>query len=389
MSSIAQLSPEILAPNADDRRLAADRRSLWRSASASIALHILVFCLLFFMPGVETPADEKPLPIVRLVIEEGHGAAGAAGGGAGDTASSGDTEASTAAATADHASPTAATPSSSANANIEAPPPPAASAPYEPTSVTETAQSPLPPDVPAFAESPPQPSPAGILPPAPTQAPTQAPPPEPRHKPRPPSPKIVHLASPKPAPAPAPVVPQALPTPAQPTQQPIVSTVKDYSHLPPEVAHPSLTESPGPVASADGMTAGAPDAAGAGGRGRGFAGRGRAAFGAGDANDPYDDYLERLQRYIRPYLKTLEAQSPQKEEGRVIVGFTLSRDGTISDVAVEESSGKFNLDHIAVEGVRHASPAPPPPAKDMGDRDRVKLSVPINFTVGLFDRMFH
>jgi TonB family protein len=393
MSSIAHPLPDMLAPDLDERRRRADRQSLWRSTAASIGLHLLVFCLLFLMSSAEAPIQEKPLPTIKLVMETGHGAAGAAGGGSGDIAAQGDPAVSAAASSASQASAETAPPPSTAETARDTTSAPTTPLPAQPPApAIETTQP--PPAMPTTAEELPAPSPAGILPPISTPERTIAPtpPPAPRHKPVPPKPKIVHVTPPaEPVTPPTPPVAQTPPVPAPPlpAPQPNPATAKDYSHLPPEVAHPNNSDSTQAVATADASTGGAPNANGGGGRGRGLVGKGRAAFGDGDLNDPYDDYLERLQRYIRPQLKALEAQTPQKEEGRVVVGFVLARDGTISDVEVEESSGKFALDHMAVQGVRDSSPAPPPPAKDMGDHERLKLSVPINFTVGFFDGMFH
>lgn len=53
---------------------------------------------------------------------------------------------------------------------------------------------------------------------------------------------------------------------------------------------------------------------------------------------------------------------PPKSDGlRVTLRYTLARNGSVSFVRVEKSSGSATFDDSAVQAVRRASPFPPPP----------------------------
>lgn len=50
-------------------------------------------------------------------------------------------------------------------------------------------------------------------------------------------------------------------------------------------------------------------------------------------------------------------------EGKVVVAFRLLPDGSVRNIRIVQSSGHYPLDQGAMEGVRNASPFPPPPAE--------------------------
>ena len=50
-------------------------------------------------------------------------------------------------------------------------------------------------------------------------------------------------------------------------------------------------------------------------------------------------------------------------EGKVVVAFRLLPDGSVRNIRIVQSSGHYPLDRGAMEGVRNASPFPPPPAE--------------------------
>lgn len=331
-----------------------DRRSLRRAMFAALALHGVILCLLllpFGAPRLEAPVISR----IKLVVEhQSHGAAGAAGSGNGDIAAQGE-QGSAAVALQTPAS--------------------AEMAPPEPMAAASLAE---------------------VLPPMPPPALTgKAPlPPEPQHKPKPlrkttigqPIPPSLPLTEPIPAPV-------TLPVPASPppiAQAPATAApgANDYAHLPDEVSHwASNTRSDSGRSSADGSgTGGPPSAEAAGGHGTAAAGNGSAALGRGDPNDPDDDYLDRLRRYVEPYKKYPAPAIEQKQEGFVIVGFTIDRSGTILRTWVVQSSGSEVLDRAALKMFRDASPVPPPPDRDITDQRDVKMQ--INYKLGAFDRLF-
>jgi periplasmic protein TonB len=126
---------------------------------------------------------------------------------------------------------------------------------------------------------------------------------------------------------------------------------------------------------------------GTGGRGRGDAGPGRAAVGNGSLNGPGDDYLEAVRRWVTRFKKYPDEAIKQKQEGVVTLGFKFMRDGTVTDVWLEKSSGFPLLDQAALAMIRAASPIPKVPDRYQGDT--LTLTMPENFRIGLFDRMFH
>jgi periplasmic protein TonB len=64
-------------------------------------------------------------------------------------------------------------------------------------------------------------------------------------------------------------------------------------------------------------------------------------------------------------------------EGRVVISFSLDRQGRVIDRRVLSSSGVAALDEAALATLRRAQPFPPPPADVPGER--INKDVPINF----------
>lgn len=123
-----------------------------------------------------------------------------------------------------------------------------------------------------------------------------------------------------------------------------------------------------------------------GGAGRGAAGDGRAALGDGNRTDPGDDYLDRLLRHLSRYKRFPQAARDRKEQGDVVVAFTILRDGTLLDPAIDRSSGYESLDRAAIDMLRRASPAPPLPASYARDSARVVL--PVEYSLSFINRLF-
>lgn len=68
-----------------------------------------------------------------------------------------------------------------------------------------------------------------------------------------------------------------------------------------------------------------------------------------------------------------------KEQGAVIVKFTIARDGRLLDAAVKTGSGYERLDRAALDTLARAAPFPPIP--DFIDRDTLSISVPIEYSL--------
>jgi protein TonB len=179
-----------------------------------------------------------------------------------------------------------------------------------------------------------------------------------------------------PAPTPpAPEVAVAAPPPA-PTSTPAPSPTQTATPAP----------APTPQATAIAAGAGAPGKPGpANGHGRGDEGTGHGIFGNG-TDGPGDDYLEALRRWLAEHKRYPEEAIDKKEEGKVIVGFTLRRDGTVLDAWIVRSSGVAILDRAALAMLHDASPVPPVPARYKGDE--LTLAMPVDYSIGLLDRLF-
>jgi len=209
------------------------------------------------------------------------------------------------------------------------------------------AQAAPPPSPPAPSEAETKPAEIPILPPVPR-------PPPPKKKPV--------LRKPQPAPIP--------PSPVQPA---------------PPTASPAASPTAPTASQGSGTGAGAGSGAGAGaGAGTGASGTGQGFFG--DSGGPGDDYLERVRRWIRKFKTYPEAAIEQKQEGRVVLSIGISRDGTVRQVSIVKSSGFPLLDEAAEKMVHAASPVPPMPPRYPGDAG--VFDMPVDFTIGFFERMF-
>jgi periplasmic protein TonB len=192
-------------------------------------------------------------------------------------------------------------------------------------------------------------------------------------------------AAPEPA-AVAPEPPAAAPLPAPPRRKP----------APPRPA-PAVAASPPPAPEPEQLAAAAappaPGAAGIGsgpggavGRATGAEGAGHGAIGDGPIKGPGDDYLDRLRRWLDKYKRYPEQAKKDKQQGQLVVSFTILRDGTVRDPRIERSSGFPLLDEAALAMLRDASPVPPLPPSFRPSAATIDL--PVNFELGFFTRTF-
>jgi periplasmic protein TonB len=125
---------------------------------------------------------------------------------------------------------------------------------------------------------------------------------------------------------------------------------------------------------------------GTAGLGTGAAGSGHGAIGDGPIDGPGDDYLERLRRWLNKYKHYPEEAQKQNQRGQLVVSFTILRDGTVRMPRIERSSGFPLLDEAALQMLRSASPVPPLPEKFRAPD--VAVDLPVEFSIGFFDRIF-
>jgi len=92
-----------------------------------------------------------------------------------------------------------------------------------------------------------------------------------------------------------------------------------------------------------------------------------------DADPSYlDAVFERLKR-----LKDYPGLAKYRTSGRVLVAFTVARDGTVLSAEVRRSSGYSFLDKAGLDLIRRASPLPALPASL--PRESLAILIPINF----------
>lgn len=309
---------------ADQFRDRKDRKRLWRSIVDSVLLHSLILILLLGLWRLPPP-PEIVFPPVTIKFEGTGGGAGSPGGSGGQASLPGerDTAAQRQASSRAHAAPSDTTPQTSDTA------------PPLPT------PKPLPRVV-QLDTAPPKPRQHQAIPQQRIVKPTAAPARKPAPKPAP-----AVIATPLPAPAPS----------APPT------TVAQ---------------------------AGAPAALGAGTQGVGSTGNGNFGVSQGPGGPGYgtgspDDYLDRVRRHLERYKHYPDDALKKKQEGTVMVAFTLAHDGTVTGAWITKSSGNPLLDQAALAMLHDGSPVPPVPERYWGRAG--PITMPVNFTIGLFDRI--
>ncbi|MBN2885731.1 MAG: energy transducer TonB [Chromatiaceae bacterium] len=246
------------------------------------------------------------------------GAAGAAPGGAGEDGSAPEEEAAT-------------------SASASASEPPAATPSPEPNSAPEPESTPEP------IPEPPKTPPAQVIKPPPKPAPKPEPP-KPREKP--------------------PVQPQA----------PRSSAPEKAASKPPRSSAPAASVAEGTGAQGKGQGSGS--GSGSGGRGMGKSGSGSgsnpSAKGAANYHGQLVAWLNRHKRY------PTRAQR-LRQEGTVVVRFTIDKSGQVLSHQIVTSSGHPLLDQEVQALLGRASPLPAMPAAL--SQSRLTLTVPIRFNL--------
>jgi protein TonB len=94
-------------------------------------------------------------------------------------------------------------------------------------------------------------------------------------------------------------------------------------------------------------------------------------------------------RHIASKKRYPAASIARREQGSVVVAFTIDRQGGLVRSRISRSSGFAALDNAALELVRQAQPFPPPPAGL--SVPHINLTLPISYTFGRcgpLDRLF-
>jgi periplasmic protein TonB len=99
-----------------------------------------------------------------------------------------------------------------------------------------------------------------------------------------------------------------------------------------------------------------------------------------------DDYLLRLQAWIARRERYPAAARTQHQEGKGVVGFTIARDGKVTRVWIDQSTGSPLLDQASIATIRDSSPVLPLPHDIAGNS--VDFYLPVNYALNTFERLF-
>jgi periplasmic protein TonB len=99
-----------------------------------------------------------------------------------------------------------------------------------------------------------------------------------------------------------------------------------------------------------------------------------------------DDYMLRLQAWIAREERYPTEARAHHQEGKGVVAFTIARDGKVTRVWIDQSTGSSLLDQASIATIRNASPVPPLPHDITGNS--VDFFLPINYTLSNFERLF-
>ncbi|MBS3733074.1 MAG: energy transducer TonB [Desulfobacterales bacterium] len=89
------------------------------------------------------------------------------------------------------------------------------------------------------------------------------------------------------------------------------------------------------------------------------------------------DYFEMLRLKIESSKEYPESARRKQLQGRVVVGFTLDPDGTLSSAEIVESSRHPELDRAALKAVKQAAPFPRPPGRLFDGP--LRMNIPVLF----------
>jgi protein TonB len=90
-----------------------------------------------------------------------------------------------------------------------------------------------------------------------------------------------------------------------------------------------------------------------------------------------NSYFALLQAWLEKHKEYPAQARRRRDQGTAVLTFTMVRDGTIETANVTRSSGSAQLDQEVLAMIGRASPSPPFP--DDFDRQRITLSVPVQF----------
>ena len=188
-----------------------------------------------------------------------------------------------------------------------------------------------------------------------------------------------------PEPAPQPAAPPPPPPPAakpKPAPKPLARPVPAAVPIEPVATLPS---EPAPTASANTAEAPMPEPAvsfasaapRSGGQAGGNAGA-KSRFNGTPARN-IRGYFGQISAWIDANKDYPTEVKKKKQQGTVVVRFTIGRDGQLLASTIKQSSGHVLLDQAALETLARAAPFPPIP--EFVGRETLSIAVPIDYTL--------
>lgn len=103
------------------------------------------------------------------------------------------------------------------------------------------------------------------------------------------------------------------------------------------------------------------------------------AFGNTGAFDTISEYFDMVKLRIESKKQYPREAMRREIQGRTTVLFMISRNGSISMIKIQKSSGNRALDEAAHKAVQSASPLPVPPSRLFKNKKQIRLAVTIVF----------
>ena len=107
-------------------------------------------------------------------------------------------------------------------------------------------------------------------------------------------------------------------------------------------------------------------------------GKGQRQKVGGKAGDP-KSYFSELIAWLNQYKDYPAEVKKRKQQGVIVVAFTINRVGEVLSANVQQSSGYPLLDQAALDMLARASPLPPMP--EWMPRERLNLAVPVEYSL--------
>ena len=176
-------------------------------------------------------------------------------------------------------------------------------------------------------------------------------------------------------PLPTPSPPEPRPSAPEPAavspSEPIKAAVSDASMASPAPLSPAANASATVVA----QIAAAPASPGANEAGKPAS---AAQLGQNTGSHKADaDYLRAVVAWLERHKIYPEEARIKRQQGTVLIVFSIDRGGHITSFAIRKSSGFAVLDSAAEDMVDRSDPVPPMPASD--ERERLTLTLPVKF----------